>query len=173
METFFNNGYGMVSYVTRFLQFFSSIIILGITGWAVRETKSLTVIYSLTIAVVTIVFSGVATLVGCMIRQKRWHIFPMFVTDAVLSYLWLTSFIFLALDFNRHSCRASRWNGEVVCSRQYAAEAFSFIAFFATLITLGLEVGYINSPRTNHVPTGEEMERNQQLTERLNDAGVL
>ncbi|KAJ5273009.1 hypothetical protein N7478_008134 [Penicillium angulare] len=39
METFFNHGYGMVSYVTRFLQFFSSIIILGITGWACGRNR--------------------------------------------------------------------------------------------------------------------------------------
>lgn len=41
---------------------------------------------------------------------------------------WLTSAIFLALDFNQHSCRTIPWNGEIVCSRKYTAEAFSFIA---------------------------------------------
>lgn len=46
----------------------------------------------------------------------------------ILPCRWLTAFIFLAQNFNQVSCSVSRWNGEVVCSRKYAAEAFSFIA---------------------------------------------
>ena len=41
---------------------------------------------------------------------------------------WLTSFIFLALNFNRVSCTVHLWNNETVCSRKYSVEAFSFIA---------------------------------------------
>ena len=43
---------------------------------------------------------------------------------------WLTAFILLALDFNQISCSIHLWNKEMVCSRKYAAEAFSFIAAF-------------------------------------------
>ncbi|KAJ6036467.1 hypothetical protein N7540_000746 [Penicillium herquei] len=173
MESFFGHPTGMVSYVTRALQIFSAIIVLGITAWAVTGTKTLTVIFSLTISVVTIVFAVLSSVISYVLRRKRWHIFPIFITDAVLSYLWLTTFIFLAQDFNRQSCRISRWNSEVVCSRQYTAEAFSFIAFFATLVTLALEVAYIHHPKTRATAGNGEISREEAVSENLTNAGLL
>ncbi|KAJ5933850.1 hypothetical protein N7454_006179 [Penicillium verhagenii] len=172
MASFFGHPLGLVSNVSRFLQMFSAIVVLGITAWAVKDTKTLTVIYSLTIATVTLVLAILASTISCLMRRKPLHIFVIFTTDAVLSYLWLTAFIFLAQDFNRRSCRTDRWNGQIVCSRQYAAEAFSFIAFFATLLNLALEVAYIHQPKTTSVDTRQGMEREQQITENLNAAGL-
>ncbi|KAJ5777525.1 hypothetical protein N7520_000771 [Penicillium odoratum] len=172
MASFFGHPLGMVSYVTRFLLIFSAIIVLGITAWAVRGTKTLTVIYSLTISTVTIVAVILSLLIGCLLRRKTTHIFVILTTDAILSYLWLTSFIFLAQDFNRHSCRTDRWNGEIVCSRQYAAEAFSFIAFFATLVNLSLEIAYVHRPIATRVDSHENLHREQQISENLNAAGL-
>ncbi|KAJ5713837.1 uncharacterized protein N7483_011018 [Penicillium malachiteum] len=173
MESFFSHPMGMVSYVTRALQIFSAIIVLGITAWAARGTKTLTVIFSLTIAVITIVFAVLSSSISFVLRRQRWHIFPILITDAIISYLWLTSFIFLAQDFNRQSCRISRWNGEVVCSRQYTAEAFSFIAFFASMVTLALEVAYIHHPKTRAVAGDGEISREQAVSENLTNAGLL
>ncbi|KAJ5637681.1 hypothetical protein N7490_007560 [Penicillium lividum] len=187
MASFFGHPLGMVSYVTRFLQIFSAIIVLGITAWAVRGTKTLTVIYSLTIATVTIVAAILSLTIGGLLRRKTSHIFVILTTDAILSYLWLTSFIFLAQDFNRHNCRTDRWNGEIVCSRQYAAEAFSFIALiehfirkltmhndsFATLVNLSIEIAYAHRPIATRVDSHENLNREQQISENLNAAGLV
>jgi hypothetical protein len=96
-------------------------------------------------SVITPIAYAITLSTSCIANSHRWHVLPLLFTDAAISYLWaiiwtidhlpmlmpiswLTSFIFLALDFNHVSCSVHRWNGEVVCSRKYAAEAFSFIA---------------------------------------------
>ncbi|CAI7675068.1 unnamed protein product [Penicillium manginii] len=48
-ESFHGHPLGAVGWVARALQVFSSIIVLGITAWAVTETKTVTVIYTLVI----------------------------------------------------------------------------------------------------------------------------
>ncbi|KAJ6108135.1 hypothetical protein N7523_009458 [Penicillium sp. IBT 18751x] len=128
MESFYSHPTGLVTWIARFLQLISAIIVLGITAWAARNTKTVTVIYTLTIAALTVVTIPFAIGMSCMSRRHRWHVLPLIAIDGALSYLWLTAAVFLALDFNQMSCRVIRWNGETVCSRKYTAEAFSFIA---------------------------------------------
>lgn len=49
MESFIGHPLGIGSYIARFLQFLSSIVVLGLTGWALKNSKTVTVIYSLII----------------------------------------------------------------------------------------------------------------------------
>lgn len=49
MESFYHHPLGIVAYIARLIQFISAVIVLGITAWAVRDTKTLTVIYSLVV----------------------------------------------------------------------------------------------------------------------------
>lgn len=49
MASFYEHPYGTVATIAHIIQCVSSIIVLGITAWAVRETKTLTVIFSLVI----------------------------------------------------------------------------------------------------------------------------
>lgn len=49
MENFFSHPTGLVAWIARTLQCFSAVIVLGITGWAARHTKTVTVIYTLVI----------------------------------------------------------------------------------------------------------------------------
>ncbi|GKZ47479.1 hypothetical protein AbraIFM66951_010846 [Aspergillus brasiliensis] len=90
-----------------------------------------------------------------------------------MSYLWLTSFIFLALNFNRRTCRVNRWIGEVSCSRSYTAEAFSFIAFFMTLLGLFLEIAYLYWAKPDTVLRTEKRPHQERLSENLNAAGLM
>lgn len=49
MESYFGHSVGLAGWFVRTIQAISAIIVLGITAWAVRGTKSVTVIYSLVI----------------------------------------------------------------------------------------------------------------------------
>ncbi|KGO69825.1 Frag1/DRAM/Sfk1 [Penicillium italicum] len=130
------------------------------------------VIFSLVVAVLTPIVCGITLSTSCVTRRRRWHVLPLLVTDAAISYLWLTSFIFLALNFNDVSCRVHLWNGQEVCSRKYTAEAFSFITFFATLMALAFEVLYTYLPKKD-TPTHEKQNGVTNLEDNLRGAGVL
>ncbi|KAJ5754801.1 hypothetical protein N7533_004344 [Penicillium manginii] len=170
-ESFHGHPLGAVGWVARALQVFSSIIVLGITAWAVTETKTVTVIYTLVISVLSLLAAACSGLISCVARKRRWHVLILMVADGALSYLWLTSFIFLALDFNRVSCHINRWHGETVCSRQYTAEAFSFTAFFTTFLGLVLEILFVYYARPRTVLSKEQTE--QHLAQNLNEAGLM
>ncbi|KAJ5986585.1 hypothetical protein N7451_010950 [Penicillium sp. IBT 35674x] len=173
MESFYHHPMGIVAYIARLLQFVSAVVVLGITAWAVRDTKTVTVIYSLVIAALAVVILPLSIATSFIIRRAPWHIFLLLATDTVLSYLWITSFIFLALDFNQINCRILRWNGEAVCSRKYAAEAFSFIAFFSTLGAMVLEVIYIYCRKEKPLQTMEQAQHEEQVTQNLTNAGLI
>lgn len=49
MSSFHNHPLGIVTLVAHFVQCVSALIVLGITAWAVRGTKTLTVIFSLVV----------------------------------------------------------------------------------------------------------------------------
>ncbi|KAJ9485169.1 hypothetical protein VN97_g8191 [Penicillium thymicola] len=169
---FFKHPCGAISTIAHIIQCISSLIVLGITAWAVRGTKTLTVIFSLVMAVLTPIVYGITLSTSCITRRRRWHVLPLLVTDAAISYLWLTAFIFLALNFNNVSCSVHLWNRQTVCSRKYTAEAFSFIAFFATLIALAFEILYTYLPK-NDIPVREKRNKVTHLEDNLRGAGVM
>ena len=49
MENFYSHPTGLITWIARFIQAISAIIVLGITAWAARDTKTVTVIYCLII----------------------------------------------------------------------------------------------------------------------------
>ena len=46
---FFNHLCGLISTIAHIIQCISSFVVLGITAWAARETKTLTVIFPLVV----------------------------------------------------------------------------------------------------------------------------
>lgn len=100
---FYEHPCGTISTIAHIIQCVSAIVILGITGWAVRETKTLTVIFSLVVvclvsrdslidfnilqAALTPIIYGVALSTSCVANRRRWHIIPLLVTDTAISYL--------------------------------------------------------------------------------------
>ncbi|OQE16678.1 hypothetical protein PENSTE_c023G05575 [Penicillium steckii] len=173
MESFHTHPLGLVGWIARVVQLISSIIVLGITAWATRDTKTVTVIFTLVISVLTLFFVACSTATSCLTRRHKWHALILIMTDGVLSYLWLTSFIFLSLDFNRISCRIIRWNGETVCSRKYTAEAFSFIAFFTTVLGLVMEILYIYYAKPRVIREKNDAPPEHHLAHNLNEAGLM
>lgn len=88
------------------------------------------------------------------------------------------------------SCRAVRWNGQVVCSRQYTAEAFSFIALsvistnirvhiltvtlsFTTLMALCCEIAFIYAVKAGTVREKQDVQAEERIARNLSAAGVL
>jgi len=57
----------------------------------------------------------------------------------MLSYLWLTAFIFAAQDYNFNNCTANSPSFVNKCSLKKTLEAFAFIAFFTNLVGQILE----------------------------------
>ncbi|KAJ5797197.1 uncharacterized protein N7518_005737 [Penicillium psychrosexuale] len=169
---FFNSLCGLISTIAHIIQCISSFVVLGITAWAARETKTLTVIFPLVVAVLTPIVDGITLGISCFTRRRRWQVLPLLLTDAVLSYLWLTAFIFLAQDFNQVSCSIHLWNHEMVCSRKYAAEAFSFIAFFTTFGAMTSEVLYAYLPKKD-TPIQERKDGATNLEHNLQGAGLM
>ncbi|KAJ5325196.1 MARVEL-like domain [Penicillium brevicompactum] len=172
MTTFYEHPYGTVSTLAHVIQCVSSFVVLGITAWAVTETKTLTVIFSLVIAVLTPVVYGITLTTSCLTKRRRWHVLPLLFMDVVISYLWLTSFIFLAENFNRVSCSVHLWNRQTVCSRKYAAEAFSFIAFFTSFGAMIFELLYIYR-HNDDLPMQERKNGHANLEHNLQSAGVM
>ncbi|KAJ5757221.1 uncharacterized protein N7511_007403 [Penicillium nucicola] len=172
MLSFFEHPCGTISTIAHIIQCISSIVVLGITAWAVVNTKTLTVIFSLVISILTPIINAIVLSTSCFANRRRWHVLPLLFSDVVISYLWLTSFIFLALEFNHVSCSVHRWNGEVVCSRKYAAEAFSFIAFFTSMSALVFEVLYLYYPKEASQPM-EQRVQDERLHDNLQTAGVI
>ncbi|KAJ5251145.1 hypothetical protein N7489_001555 [Penicillium chrysogenum] len=169
---FYKHPCGIMSTIAHILQCVSSLIVLGITAWAVRGTKTLTVIFPLVVAVLTPIVYAITLSTSCISRGHRWHVLPLLLTDAVISYLWLTSFIFLALNFNQVSCTVHLWNNETVCSRKYSVEAFSFIAFITTVGAMGFEVLYTYLPMKD--TSMQEKENGvARLDHNLRGAGVM
>ncbi|KAJ5484622.1 Integral membrane protein [Penicillium expansum] len=170
---FFKHPCGAISTIAHIIQCISSLIVLGITAWAVRDTKTLTVIFSLVVAVLTPIVYGITLSTSCITRRRRWQVLPLLMVDAAISYLWLTAFIFLALHFNNVSCSIHLWNGEEVCSRKYTAEAFSFIAFFATFMALVFEVLYTYLPKKDTSMQEKQQNRATNLEDNLRGAGII
>jgi len=114
---------------------------MGIAAWAVKYSTSVTIVYSLVISVLSIVLFF-ATLIALIAKPSNPIPFAVItVLDIIFAFLWISSFILLANDYNRIGCRHHAWgNGEFHCNRKYTAEAFAFIAFFFTLAAIIFEV---------------------------------
>ncbi|KAE8381843.1 hypothetical protein BDV26DRAFT_289049 [Aspergillus bertholletiae] len=172
-----SDGLAFLSLFMHAIQCGSAIVVLGITAWAVQHTKSTTVIYSLVIAILTPALYAVVLIITCATRHRKGSFVPVLVFDIVFSYLWLTAFIFLARDFNQIGCRFLLWNGLTVCSRKYAAEAFSFIAFFFSLVSYLVEFAIMYTAK-NDTPTKEAREVRGSddmttLSQNLQNVGVV
>ncbi|KAJ5921324.1 hypothetical protein N7466_009650 [Penicillium verhagenii] len=185
MASFFGHPLGLVSNVSRFLQMFSAIIVLGITAWAVKDTKTLTVIYSLTIVSYCHTrssYTGInhklfdeekATTHLCDFHHGRSAFLPVsrrkshslkykitnmrILAGSRLSFSWLKISIVVAAAQIAGMARLS------VAANMQRKHSVSLPS---------LEVAYIHQPKTTSVDTRHGMEREQQITENLNAAGL-
>ncbi|PGH31890.1 hypothetical protein GX50_05325 [[Emmonsia] crescens] len=123
-------------FATRLLQWCSSVIVMGIVAYFLHKfTRGQHLKYEIVISVLSVAFF-LPGLISPFIPMVGRFAFPI---DIIFSYLWLTSFIFTAQDYNWHECGLNAPPGGK-CSLKFALEAFTFLAFFGCLAAAMLEI---------------------------------
>ncbi|PHH76130.1 hypothetical protein CDD82_4126 [Ophiocordyceps australis] len=134
-------GLRMLASANHFLIFLSALIVTGILSYFLHKfphgnTHNTHLIFQEVVAVITFVIYLVGMVLPFM-DNYHGHMVPL---NLILSYLWLTSFIFSAQDWSGHRCR-STYPAAGLCGRKHTVEAFNFLAFFfllANVLTEGL-----------------------------------
>ncbi|KAJ5555933.1 hypothetical protein N7513_003575 [Penicillium frequentans] len=143
----------------RILQWCSAVIVMGLTSYFISKGPTgQHIIYQEVIAVLS------RRLLSPYIRlplppnsfeqnspRHRRYLFYLYAHQSsivsnqnalkltTIVYSWLTAFIFAAQDYNWHLCYFHAPAG-ISCGREYANEAFMFLAFFFTFCGVFLEV---------------------------------
>ncbi|CEJ61575.1 hypothetical protein PMG11_10105 [Penicillium brasilianum] len=145
-------------FAVRLALWISAVIVMGLTAWSVTHLKGYRVIFTLVIAVLSVVFYIPSLFTACM-HRNRGYMLPL---DIVFYALWLSAFIFVAqtnygLNYEDGGCRFYVWSINSGCGRRNAIEAFTFLSFFWTLCGLCLEIANVyvhgrtaNAPSVTH-----------------------
>ncbi|KAF2711382.1 hypothetical protein K504DRAFT_427737 [Pleomassaria siparia CBS 279.74] len=110
--------------VSHFLTWASSGIVVGITAYFLNNfphDQHLT--FEIIIAALTL-GCWIPSFILPIISPKKSYFLPL---NLIFSYLWLTSFIFAAQDYNESDCASNAPTGGS-CSLKLCSEAFIFIA---------------------------------------------
>ncbi|KAH7119099.1 hypothetical protein B0J11DRAFT_536033 [Dendryphion nanum] len=121
---------------SHLLAWLSSAIVTGITAYFLNNyAHDLHLIYEICISAIFLAF-WIPSFVLPFFGTYRAYYLPL---NFVFSYLWLTSFIFSAQDYNTSSCWAnSPATGH--CTLKLTNEAFIFLAFFFTLVAFIVDI---------------------------------
>ncbi|KAI9043228.1 uncharacterized protein KD926_004412 [Aspergillus affinis] len=140
--------------VSRVMQWTSAVIVMGITSYFIHKgPRGQHLIYTEVISTISVVFF-LPAFVSPFMPTALGKI--VLLIDVVFSYLWLTSFIFAAQDYNESNCFWNSPPGET-CSKKKANEAFIFLAFIFTFFGMFLEVlGLWAYRRENPTPVREK-----------------
>ncbi|KAH6643007.1 hypothetical protein C7974DRAFT_303538 [Boeremia exigua] len=119
------------------LHIISSIIVLGISAYFINEyTHNTHLRYWVALAAID-TFLYIPALVLPLIKSYKGYLAPL---AWVVSYLWLTAFIFAAQDYEYNGgCAVNSPRFVNKCSLKRTLEAFAFIAFFTSLVGTLLE----------------------------------
>ncbi|EFZ03834.1 membrane-associating domain protein [Metarhizium robertsii] len=140
----------------HFMVFASAVIVTGLVSWFLNgfRFRGSHIVYTEVIAVITIPIYLVA-MIAPVFKSYEGYFLPV---NFIFSYLWLTSFIFSAVDWSGHLCRQEPL-GANRCGRKRAVEAFNFIAFFFLLCNIIIEAfllrAFHNDRRESNVVTKE------------------
>lgn len=108
------------------LTWISSAIVTGITAYFLNKyPHDQHLIFEIVISALVLAFWIPAVALPFLSSYKFFYALPNFI----FSYLWLTSFIFAAQDYNEGSCRGNAPTGGS-CNLKLTSEAFIFLAFF-------------------------------------------
>ncbi|EEQ86175.1 hypothetical protein RJZ56_002820 [Blastomyces dermatitidis] len=157
-------------FATRLLQWCSAVIVMGIVAYFLNKgPKGGHLKYEIVIAVLSVAFF-IPGLLSPFIPVIGSFAFPI---DIIFSYLWLTSFIFTAQDYNKNDCAFNAPPGGR-CSLKYALEAFTFLAFFGCLAAAMLEIYNLWTYHKNRSPaTHPTKEVPRQSAETGGTAGTV
>ncbi|OOQ87415.1 hypothetical protein PEBR_17387 [Penicillium brasilianum] len=132
----------------RVIQWLSTVIVLGINSYLVNVgPRGLFITYMEIVAVVSVVVFLPAF--ASPFLSTPFKDFVLFI-DVIFSYLWLTAFIFSAVDYNKNNCHLNAPPG-VACSKKWALEAFIFLTFIFTFFALFIEAFSLWAHRRNHL----------------------
>ncbi|KAF2179473.1 hypothetical protein K469DRAFT_716268 [Zopfia rhizophila CBS 207.26] len=121
--------------ISHFMAWASSAIVTGITSYFLNNFRhGQHLIFEEVIAVLTLAFWLPSFALPFYGTYKNVY-FPL---NFIFSYLWLTSFIFAAQDYNWKSCDAMSPAGGR-CTLKLTNEAFIFLAFFFILVATIVE----------------------------------
>lgn len=110
----------------NFMTWASAAIVTGITGYFLNNYRhDQHLIFQICISAIVLALWLPAIALPFLSSYKYYLGLPNFI----FSYLWLTSFIFAAQDYNESSCG---WNAPRggSCNLKLTNEAFIFLAFF-------------------------------------------
>ncbi|PHH87246.1 hypothetical protein CDD83_9129 [Cordyceps sp. RAO-2017] len=141
---------------SHFMIFLSSLIVTALLSYFIHTNsfRGAHLIYQEVIATVTLAIYLFGMLLP-LIDSYRGYLMPM---NLILSYLWLTSFIFTAQDWGGGRCIFSPPNfGE--CRKKHAAEAFTFLAFFFLICNTVAEGYLLRTHGSNKGLTKERTDR--------------
>jgi hypothetical protein len=146
----------------RILQWSSAAIVMGISSYFIAKgPRDQHALYWEILSVISVVVFFLASVLSYFLfrnmKQYTWAYYVIFAVDFAFSYLWLTTFIFAAQDYNLHNCRVSSPIG-VPCAIKKANESFMFITFISTL-ALSLFEGSPLSPFSSYSFDDTEEER--------------
>jgi len=126
--------------VTRVLQWISAVIVLGLVSYFIDKGPTphgTHLVYEEVIAALSVAF-----FLPAFVSPFMPHILSKVVLgiDIVFSYLWLTSFIFMAEDYDHSGFCDFASPPFISCPKKRTAQAFTFLAFFFTFLGMFLEV---------------------------------
>jgi len=81
------------------------------------------------------------------IKKYKGYLAPL---AWILSYFWLTAFIFASQDYDFDNCAANSPAGVNKCNLKWTLQAFSFLAFFTNLIGTVAEAKLWDIQRFKH-----------------------
>ncbi|KJZ78744.1 hypothetical protein HIM_02135 [Hirsutella minnesotensis 3608] len=128
--------------------FISAAIVTGLVSYFLARNpyRDAHIIFQEVVAVVTLFFWMFGMFLPLMERY-RGYMMPL---SLVMSYLWLTSFIFSAQDWSGNRCWYNTpWFGN--CRRKHTVEAFNFIALFFLLCNIVAEAFLLRRSRADHI----------------------
>ncbi|PHH62846.1 hypothetical protein CDD81_6646 [Ophiocordyceps australis] len=131
-------GLRMLATANHFMIFLSALIVTGILSYFLHKfpQRNTHLIFQEVVAVITFIIYLVGTVLPFM-ENYHGHMVPL---NMILSYLWLTSFIFSAQDWSGNRCYPT-YPAVGQCGKKHTVEAFNFLAFLfllANVITEGL-----------------------------------
>lgn len=126
----------------------SSLIVLGISAYFIHDYENTTHLrYWVAIASVS-TFFYLPTLVLPAVKRYKGYLAPL---AWVLSYLWLTGFIFAVQDYEYNGgCAVNSPRFVNKCSLKRTVEAFTFLAFFTNVVGTLLEARLWDFQRFKH-----------------------
>lgn len=118
------------------LQWSSGVIVLGmVVRFLSQYSQGGHLKYDVCVASLNTLIYGTAQFYPILKAYKGYSI----LLHLTFSYLWLTSFIFAAQDYDYGNCANNAPPDSGLCTEKYVLQAFAFVAFFCTFLAIPLD----------------------------------